>query len=272
MVIPNHRINEIEKLAEFIAKDFSNKNLTLLDDIANDEDISHYFDHYEDAFDGMLLYDTENLNFHIHINIDNGNSQFSKRGRYTFAHELGHFFIEQHRLGLKYGLLEPHASFHNINQKNLMELEADYFASVLLMPKEKFRFVSGGKNFSFDTIFKLSEAFQTSILATLIRFSKIGTHEIFAVISKDNIAKWYLRSDDFPQWSFKFKVGGMLPRTTVASEFFTTPDSKYTAIQELSADDWFYPFVSDSRANKTMYEQCFYSENYSYVISLLWFK
>ena len=56
-----------------------------------------------------------------------------------------------------------------------MELEADYFASVLLMPKEKFRKVSGGKNFSFDIIFKLSEAFQTSILATLIRFSKIGT-------------------------------------------------------------------------------------------------
>jgi hypothetical protein len=74
MVIPNHRINEIEKLAEFIARDFSNGNLTLLEEIAKDEDISHYFDHYEDAFDGMLLYDTEYLNFHIHINIDNGNS------------------------------------------------------------------------------------------------------------------------------------------------------------------------------------------------------
>lgn len=272
MVIPNHRIREIEKLAEFIASEFSNGSLTLLEDIAKDEDIFHYFDHYEDAFDGMLLYDVECLNYHIHINIDNGNKQNSKRGRYTFSHELGHYFIEEHRLGLKYGLLEPHASFHNINQKNLMELEADYFASVLLMPKIKFRDVSGGKPFSFETIFRLSETFQTSIIATLIRFSKIGTHEIFAVISQDNIAKWFLRSDDFPKWPFKFKVGGLLPRTTVASEFFTTLDSKYTSIQELSSEDWFYPFVNDHRAERTLYEQCFYSDNYSYVISLLWFR
>src|SRR5436190_17926772 len=113
------RMNQLNKLAEFIANDFSDGNLIRLDKIAQDEKVFHYFDHYENAFDGMLLFD--NSNFHIHINEDSGNRANSKRGRFTFAHELGHYFIDEHRLGLKYGLLEPHSSFHNVNHKSKVE-------------------------------------------------------------------------------------------------------------------------------------------------------
>ncbi len=272
------RKTQIIKLAEYIANEFSDKNLTLLNKIAKFESVPIHYDNYEDAFDGMLLYDSENKDFHIHINIDNENKQNSKRGRFTLAHELGHFFLDEHRLGLKYGLLEPHASFHNINQKLPIELEADYFASCLLMPKEKFKNFStehkkltGNKKFSFDTIIGLSNSFQTSVLSTLIRFGEVGTHEIFAVISKDNVAKWFVRSSDFPDWSFKFKVGGTTPQTTVAGEYFTKTNSKFTSVELLSADDWFYTYTNDKRADRQMYEQCYYSDSYGYVISLVWF-
>lgn len=185
-----HRKIQISKLAEFVANEFSDRNLTLLNEIANYEDVPVHFDNYENAFDGMLLYDTDCTAFHIHINIDNGNKRDSKRGRFTLAHELGHFFLDEHRLGLKYGLLEPHASFHNINQKSIIEEEADYFAGCLLMPKDKFRKNCGeykrqfgNKKFSLDTLLNLSESFHTSILSTLIRFGEVGTHEIFAIMS-----------------------------------------------------------------------------------------
>jgi Zn-dependent peptidase ImmA (M78 family) len=269
MIIPSNRKNEICSLAEFIANDFSDGSITLLDSIAKDEEVFYYFDHYENAFDGMLLYD--NSDFHIHLNIDSGNRENSKRGRFTFAHELGHFFIDQHRLGLKYGLLEPHASFHNVNQKTIIELEADYFACCLLMPKENFRNLSGGRKFSLDTILNLSNRFCTSVLATTIRFAEIGTHEIIAVISENNIAKWFTRSNDFPNWPFKFKVGDKLPKTTVAGEYFSFEDKKYTSVETLNAFDWFYPFSNDHRADRKMYEQCYYSDSYGYVISLIWF-
>lgn len=272
------RKTQISKLAEYIAYEFSNKNLTLLDEIAKFESVPIHYDNYEDAFDGMLLYDTDNKGFHIHINIDNGNKQSSKRGRFTLAHELGHFFLDEHRFGLKYGLLEPHASFHNINHKSAIELEADYFASCLLMPKDKFRDFSaeyrkltGNKMFSLDTILSLSNSFQTSVLSTLIRFGEVGTHEIFAVISKNNVAKWFVKSNDFPNWTFKFKVGKSLPQTTVAGEYFTKTDSKFTGVELLSTDDWFFPPAVDNRADRQMYEQCFYSDSYGYVISLVWF-
>ena len=200
-----------------------------------------------------------------------GNREDSKRGRFTFAHELGHFFIDEHRLGLKYGLLEPHPSFHNVNQKGKIELEADYFASCLLMPNGKFRKQSGGKKFSLDTILNLSESFQASVLSTVIRFGEIGTHEMFAVISKNNIAEWFVKSNDFPNWKFKFKIGDHIPQTTVAGEYYTMENRKFTGIEQVKADDWFNPPQDDHRADRQMYEQCYYSKSYGYVISLIWF-
>lgn len=277
-MIPLHRKTRISKLAEDIAHEFSDKNLTLLNEIARFEEVPVHYDNYEDAFDGMLLYDTDSSDFHIHINIDNGNRQESKRGRFTLAHEFGHFFLDEHRLGLKYGLLEPHASFHNINQKSLIEEEADYFASCLLMPRQKFRNYSaeyrrqtGNRKFSLDTILSLSESFQASVLSTLIRFGEVGTHEIFAVISKDNIAQWFVKSTDFPNWKFKFRTGDAIPRATVAGEYYTMDNRKFTGIEQLSADNWFNPPADDNRAARQMYEQCYYSDSYGYVISLIWF-
>lgn len=277
MILP-YRKTQISKLAEYIANEFSDRNLTLLNKIANFEEVPVHYDNYENAFDGMLLYDTESSDFHIHINIDNGNKENSKRGRFTLAHELGHLFLDEHRLGLKYGLLEPHASFHNINQKSLIEEEADYFAGCLLMPTVKFKNHSseykrrtGKKEFSFDTLKDLSESFQTSILSTLIRFGEVGTHEIFAIISKDNIVKWYVKSTDFPNWTWKFKIGEPVPQTTVAGEYYNLENRKFTTIEKLDADDWFKLSADDHRANRQMYEQCFYSDSYGYIVSLLWF-
>jgi Zn-dependent peptidase ImmA (M78 family) len=183
MILP-HRKTRINKLAEDIAYEFSNKNLTLIHEIAKFEDVPIHYDNYENAFDGMLLYDTDSSDFHIHINIDNGNRKDSKRGRFTLAHELGHLFLDEHRLGLKYGLLEPHGSFHNINQKTLIEEEADYFASSLLMPTIKFRNHSseykkrtGNRKFSFDTIKDLSDSFsQRTKSGTFARHTK-PTHK-----------------------------------------------------------------------------------------------
>jgi Zn-dependent peptidase ImmA (M78 family) len=237
--------------------------------IANFEGLRFYHDHYEDRFDGMLLFDEKD--FHIHINIDRGNGLATKRGNFTFAHELGHYFIDEHRIGLKTGVIEHHGSRHELSQKSLIEYEADYFASCLLMPEQRFRSLSGGrgKKFSLDTIANLSEAFQSSMLATVLRFAEVGTHEMTAVVSENNVVKWFAQSKDFPKWSFKFKVGQQLPPATVAGEFFSKADSKYTTIEDVDPDNWFH--ANDNRANRKMYEQCYYSDSYGYVISLIWF-
>ena len=264
MIAPQRK-KQIINLAEFAAHEFSHGNTTLLHEIAKFEGVQYYFDNYEDAFDGILLYD--HREFHIHLNIDKGNSEESKRGRFTFAHELGHYLLDEHRLGLKYGLLEPHASFHNYNQTSKIEIEANFFASNLLMPADKFRKQSGGKKFSFETILNLSESFQTSIQAVLIRFEQIGTHEIFAIVSNNGVVKWSVKSEDFPRWKHRYKNGDTIPETILPNS--TRKNMNVSLINTSDPEKWFIIEYEDNRANRIMYEQWFYSKNY--MINMMWF-
>ncbi len=137
------------------------------------------------------------------------------------------------------------------------------------MPDAQFREVVLPKKFSIETIMKLSETFNTSVLSTILRFAEAGTHDICAVISENNRAKWFTRSKDFPDWAFRFKIGQTLPPSTVAGEFFTKRDAKYTTIENVEPNDWFYAKWIPSTQ---MHEQCYYSDSFGYVISLIWFQ
>lgn len=266
-MIEDQRKKVLSDLASFIADEFSINSVTQLELIADSEGISFYYDHYEDCFDGILIYD-ENK-FHIHLNLDRGNSIETKRGRFSFAHELAHYFIEEHRIPLSKGEVAPHGSLHDFGHNDSIEEEADYFAACLLMPEQLFRKIPTGKTFSLNTITTLSKAFDTSILATILRFTEIGTHGILAVISENNIVKWFSKSKDFPNWTFLFKRGKPLPPTSVAGEFNLKGNGKYTGIEDVEPNDWFNPAWIP---NTQMHEQCYYSDSYGYIISLIWFN
>ena len=88
------RKKSLNNLADFIAGKFSSQNVTQLQDMANFEGIELHVDHNDDSFDGMLVYD--NVKVHMYLNIDRGNDIQSNRGRFSFAHELAHYFIDEH--------------------------------------------------------------------------------------------------------------------------------------------------------------------------------
>jgi Zn-dependent peptidase ImmA (M78 family) len=266
-MIQEQRKKVLSKFANFIANEFSTQNVTQLEQIAQSESLQVYEDHYEDCFDGMLVCDQES-DFHIHINLDRNNSLQSKRGRFTFSHELAHYFIDEHRVSLITGEAAPHGSLHDYEHRDAVEEEADYFAGCLLMPDNLFRKIPTDKKFSLETILKLSAAFNTSILSTVLRFAEVGTHGICAAISENNRLKWFTKSNDFPDWAFRCKVGQSLPPTTVAGEFNTKPDAKYTGVEDIDPDDWFY---SKWQVKSQLHEQCYYSDSYGYVVSLIWF-
>ena len=136
------------------------------------------------------------------------------------------------------------------------------------MPEQKFKSVYTGKKFSFQTTQTLSESFQTSVLSTAIRFVEVGTHEIMVVASKNGIVEWYGRSNDFPKWAYKFKVHQTVPPTTVVGEYSRRVGLKYTGVEELNPDDWFW--ATGYMSERKMYEQCCYSESYGLVVSFIW--
>ncbi|WP_084163992.1 ImmA/IrrE family metallo-endopeptidase [Olivibacter sitiensis] len=269
--IPEIRKKELNRIADYVSSMFSDGNVTLLEEIVHFERLNLYIDHYEDYFDGMLVYG--DYEFHIHINRDRGNDLHTNRGRFSLSHELAHYYINEHRIGLQSGLLEPHTSFTDGKNKNdPIELEADYFAGCLLMPFKKLYYFDVVKKFSLEKIRAISESFKVSLLAAAIRYCQTCSHELMIVVSRNNVVEWYDRNSHFPEWPFKFKVNESVPPTTVAGEFFTKPESKFTSVEEIEPNDWFYPFANDYRANRKMNEQCFYSDGFGYVISLLWFK
>src|SRR5690554_2923887 len=92
--------------------------------IADCSDVSYNYGNYRDYFDGVLEY--EDGRFHIYLNTHGAFEPSIPRMRFTFAHELGHYFIDEHRNALKKGK-SLHTSFYKLQRKNIVELEADFF-------------------------------------------------------------------------------------------------------------------------------------------------
>lgn len=260
--------NEVQAVTEYLSQRFCDGVKTDLAAICQDENISLIYAEYRNHFDGMIVWDTPR--FYIHINTEKGNLPDSNRGRFSLGHELGHYFLESHRAGIRSGIIPPHASVNCLVQDDKLELEADYFAANLLMPRERLRRFTGGRKFSLDIIKEISAKFGVSLTAAVIRFAEVGTHEIMVVFSQDNVVKWSYRSENFPKVVNKFKKGGPLPPTSVAGESFLKRNARYTGVEPVDFEDWF--IYNDWKPQWQLYEQCCYSDIYNYVISIVWFK
>lgn len=90
-----------------------------------------------------------------------------KRQRFTMAHELGHYVLHRNNIGIKH---EDMVLFRN-NEVNPMEVEANNFASELLIPREEFKkHIADGVT----KISDLSEKFDVSISAIRYKAYKMG--------------------------------------------------------------------------------------------------
>ncbi len=254
----------IKRLAEFISLQF-NQKITPLEKIVSDEKLEVFYDNYEcNTFDGMTIFDNDK--FYIHINIDKGNQIGTERGRFTLAHELGHYFIDTHRIGLKNGLLKPHPSHTNKAQYFSIEREADYFASCLLMPEERFREDIGNRKFGIDVIDFLRTEYKVSRTACALRFADIGNYPLLVVYAENNIIKWSYSSDDFPyKWLLYDKT---VPPNTVMGDYFNNNHvAEVFKTEQVWAIDCFN-YVRDEDLQRKFYEHCITHKNSA--LSLFW--
>lgn len=233
MEISNTSKAFIKGLAEFIALEHD-EIITPLDKVIESENLSVFYDDYGDAFDGVIVYDSV---FYIHINTKRGNRPDTARGRFTLAHELGHYFIDSHRNGLQRGLLEPHPSKNNEAKHQKIEREADFFASCLLMPEQRFSKDCFKRKFQFSIIEELSKKYNVSLTSCAIRFADIGNHPIMIVYCENNKVKWKWNSKDFP---FKYLAvnNSQIPPNTLVGDYFSTGKGERN-VEESIAENWF---------------------------------
>ena len=174
--------------------------------LARHNRISLSFGPYGDTFDGMLEHRAGR--FHIYANLDRVASHDTPRARFTLAHELGHYTIDNHRLALAAGRAPAHRSTCDHQSPNLAEQEADHFAANMLMPAS--RFVPRAKRVTvgLEGILELALAFGTSLTSTAIRYAA-------ADIAPCAIVKWQHR-----RYAWKW-----LSSATFASRFRRTVEA-----------------------------------------------
>ena len=248
---------------------------TSLETIVEEELLNVIYDDYgSNTFDGLTMFEPSTDEFYIHINTTRGNRQDSPKGRFTLAHELGHYFLPHHRLALMRGKIRPHGSINYLtdNESWLLEREADSFASKLLMPETTFRAFIQGRKFNFHILQELADVFNVSLSATALRFVEIGNYPIMVVYGIDKKIRWVRKSDDFSFWRLRYGngKGDRIPENTVIGDYFYKNDESCCKNEEtVYAMDCFDTFREEDNM-RVFYEWCVPFQNRA--LSVFWEK
>jgi hypothetical protein len=108
--------------------------------------------------------------FHIYCNAARTGGPGTPRARFTVAHELGHYFIDEHRNALVSRRVAPHPWHCDFESSLLAEVEADHFAANLLMPEERFRRSVAGTGMGLSAVLALTSAYGTSLTSVAVRY------------------------------------------------------------------------------------------------------
>lgn len=144
---------------------------------------------------------------------------------FTVAHELGHYFIDGHPEEiLKSGSV--HVSKAGFSQgDSSIEIEADHFASGLLMPSHLVKKQLQGSAVGLDAIKALKTVSKSSLTAAAIRTSECAPYPMAIVVSSGQEVRYAFMSDAFKNFGrLRFlRKGDALP-ASATSDFNRDPN------------------------------------------------
>ncbi|GMV25561.1 MAG: hypothetical protein AMXMBFR58_15920 [Phycisphaerae bacterium] len=132
----------------------------------------------EPGVSGFLMKSGDAFGIMYATDIDNDG-----RKRFTVAHELGHYFLDGHPAHLFATGDGVHASRSGFITRDPYELEADYFATGLLMPSHLFVPAMEDAGEGFAAVESLASLCRTSLTATAIRYAECSEYPVAAVVS-----------------------------------------------------------------------------------------
>lgn len=182
------------------------------------------------------------------------------RRRFAIAHELGHLRLT-HRAGSATQCSEKEFTAWYVGQKN-QEVEANIFASELLMPEELVRRRLARTSPGFDVVDELAAAFQTTLTASAIRYIELCDEPCAAVHSCGGNICWFRANPLFRGW---IKVASALSPNTHASDYFSSGVLS-PQMDVVRKDAW----VEDASDRSTVKEQSRALHRYNSVLTILW--
>lgn len=170
--VSSERQNAISGLAERISMERFSGERVDPEAIANQEKVGFRYERFPEEFDGILM--CHERQFFIVCN-ERRALRGTARSRFTFAHELGHYFIPEHRRDLGSRHCPWHFSLSDFRCDVPIEKEADIFAANLLMPSVAFRKKALELEPGIQRISTLASVFGTSLTATGFRAIALDT-------------------------------------------------------------------------------------------------
>ena len=117
------------------------------------------------------------------------------RVRFSIAHELGHFYIDEHRAALVKGI--THDSKPGFRSKDPMEVQADEFAASLLIPRNLMEPRIDRRGMLYlSEILDIAGKCSTSPYATTIRYVRMASEVCWVVLAKEGIIESSFSSDE----------------------------------------------------------------------------
>lgn len=143
--------------------------------------------------------------------------------RFTISHELGHYFIEGHvdeLLGAK--VVAPSIGGNYRKQKDPIEVEADAFASELLMPQPLASKFTRHLPVSITSVRALADRFVVSLSAAAVRFTMLSDAPCVAILSREGAIEWLSPSASLQGhgWISRSLRGEWIPRGSGTSRLY----------------------------------------------------
>jgi Zn-dependent peptidase ImmA (M78 family) len=169
-----------------------------LSDIAKQEGIDVLFDAFPDDpwLDGLLLFYGSDRAIIINTHIDSPG-----RHRFTFAHELGHYFLEHPPTFHENGQAGIRCNATDIEKGQMpREGEANRFAVELLMPEDRFRLDMAGSPIDFALIGGLANRYMVSKHACSNRIVALTSVPCIIIRSENGRVRGYAASRSAKGW------------------------------------------------------------------------
>lgn len=117
--------------------------------------------------------------------------------RFTLGHELGHALIDGHTERLVWTGAFALSEGHFRGSKDPVEVEADHFASELLLPTRWAKPFVEAATPGVASIRNLAQQFDTSLPCAAVRFTNLSPEPVIIVLSNGLSIEWVTRSEPF---------------------------------------------------------------------------
>jgi Zn-dependent peptidase ImmA (M78 family) len=181
------------------------------------------------------------------------------RKRFAIAHELGHWFLHEAESQFFICTAEQMRDYKG----SPMEVEANLFASELLMPTGLFRPLASDAEPRLERVKTLAGIFNTSLTATAMKFVDLNKHECILVLSTNKVISWSKQQGN--RSGLRIEKGMKLHPDSVA--FHLEPSADKSEPELVNAEAWITHNWYERQIEIT--EQSWALDGYSSVLTLL---